>query len=330
MGELRDILLNILGPILLMVLLGAILRWRFKLDLDSLSKLNIWLFVPAFVFDKVTGSSLRWQEMAGVVGATALHTIILGMLVWTVGAIARVQHKLLAAVILAVMFYNSGNFGLPLAELAYPAAQAKHTGKDGAAVQAFVLMTQNVMNFTIGLLIAAWAGSGNFAKGLLTLLRLPILPSLAAALLTRWLTGEDHARVPRLIAETSRYLGAGLVPVALVTLGAQLASNPRWPRWRPISLVLLLRLVYAPMQMAALLWILGRLSSAKGSAWGMLSLRPWPAEMLVLTAAVPTAVNTLLLTLELDGDADLAADCVFWTTICSAATITFWLLVLRR
>jgi len=50
---------------------------------------------------------------------------------------------------------------------------------------------------------------------------------------------------------------------------------------------------------------------------------------LILTASVPTAVNTLLLTLELGGDADLAADTVFWSTIFSCFTITGWLIVIR-
>ena len=39
--------------------------------------------------------------------------------------------------------------------------------------------------------------------------------------------------------------------VALVTLGAQLAVKPRWPRWRPVSVVLFVRLLWAPVQMAA-------------------------------------------------------------------------------
>jgi predicted permease len=33
--------------------------------------------------------------------------------------------------------------------------------------------------------------------------------------------------------------------------------------------------------------------------------------------------------LEIGGDAELAADCVFWTTVCSCVTITGWLIVLR-
>ena len=41
------------------------------------------------------------------------------------------------------------------------------------------------------------------------------------------------------------------------------------------------------------------------------------------------AVNTLLITLELEGDAELAADCVFWTTVLSLFTVTIWLYVVE-
>jgi predicted permease len=75
--------------------------------------------------------------------------------------------------------------------------------------------------------------------------------------------------------------------------------------------------------MGAILWLLARTGQPALNVW------PWPAELLILTASVPTAVNTLLLTLELGGDAELAADCVFWTTVFSAFTITGWLIVLR-
>ena len=118
-------------------------------------------------------------------------------------------------------------------------------------------------------------------------------------------------------------IAVGLIPLALVTLGAQLASNPRWPRWKPVGLVLFLRLIAGPIQMAALLWLLHKTGPQPMDLW------PWPAELLILTASVPTAVNTLLLTLEIGGDADLAADCVFWTTVVSCVTITGWLILLR-
>src|SRR5215213_9469120 len=178
-----SIFLDVLAPILLMVGLGALLRWKFDIDLGTLSKLNIYLFVPAFVFDKVSTSTLSWEEMGGVVSVTVVQVVTLGLIVWGVGRLIKIERKTLAAIAMAVMFYNSGNYGLPLAELAYPQknpqpqitiAPTQHSGmsthdapktglsaqdlaKNGGAVQAFVLMTQNVLGYTLGLMIAASA-----------------------------------------------------------------------------------------------------------------------------------------------------------------------------
>ncbi len=315
-----DVLLTVLAPILIMVAVGALLRWKLRIDVATLGKLNIYLFVPVYVFEYVSTSTLRWEEMLGIFGITVLQVVVLGLVVWGVGRAVGMSKQTLAAVALAVMFYNSGNYGLPLAQLAYPAERAAE--RNGAAVQAFVMMAMNLLTFTLGMAIAAAAHHGGVGKGLAVLIRLPILPGLAAGILAQWWIKTGHT-LPLAISKTSGYLAAGLVPVALITLGAQLAANPRWPRWRPVGLVLFLRLVFGPVLMAGLLYVLHRTGFRPVDLW------PWPAELIILTASVPTAVNTLLLTLEIGGDSELAADCVFWTTVASCVTITAWLVVLR-
>jgi predicted permease len=261
--------------------------------------------------------------MGGVVVVTVLQVITLGLLVWGIGRALGANPHTLATVAVAVMFYNSGNYGLPLAELAYPGTAE---GRDGPAVQAFVVFCQNLLTFTVGLMIAARAGGGDFRSSVGSLLRLPTLYILTAALLARaWVQGGHE--LPKLITVTTGFLSRGLVPVALVTLGAQLAVAPRWPRWKPVAMVIVLRLLFGPVQMAVLLYGLSRI--ARPMDWRGLDLWKWPAELLILTAAVPTAVNTLLITIEVDGDAELAADCVFWTTVFSCVTITAWLVVIR-
>ena len=317
-----DILLTVLAPILLLVGIGALLRWKLRIDVATLSKLNIYLFVPGFVFYNVAHSNLKVAEMAGVFAITVIQVVTLGLIIWGIGRLLKISRQTLAAVALATMFYNSGNYGLPLSELAYPKAA---DSKDAAAYQTFVMMAQNLLTFTLGMAIAAWAHQGGIAKGFLTLLRLPIIPGLVAGIVAQWWLrlNPEHHRLPVWITQTTRYIKDGLVPIALITLGAQLATNPKWPRWKPVGAVLILRLILGPIQMAGILWLLAKTGQPALSTW------PWPAELLILTASVPTAVNTLLLTLELGGDAELAADCVFWTTIFSVVTITAWLIVLR-
>jgi predicted permease len=349
-----ELLLNILGPILLMVGLGALLRWRFKVDLATLSKLNIYIFTPAFIFERVATSKLPLADLGGAVVVTVMNILLLAGICFGFGLALRVNRKTIAAVAMAVMFYNSGNYGLPLAELAYPsrggsgqlvvASDQKEASdvaraaghwplstnhsrpqKDGAAVQTFVVMVQNVLTFTLGTAIAAGATGGSFRVIATKVLTLPVLYVLAAGLIGRYLFGPGTGReMPVILSATVGYLSKGLVPVALLTLGAQLASNPRWPRWKPVSLVLFARLIAGPVSMTGLLYGLHTLLPGT-----FLDLWPWPAESLILTAGVPSAINTLLLTMELEGDTELTADCVFWTTIFSSATILGWLAILR-
>jgi len=75
------------------------------------------------------------------------------------------------------------------------------------------------------------------------------------------------------------------------------------------------------MMMAAILYL--------PNVTDLLDIWPRPAELLIITAAVPTAVNTLLLTIETGGDFDFAADCVFRTTLLSPVTLTITIAIVR-
>ena len=54
------------------------------------------------------------------------------------------------------MFYNSGNYGIPAAQLAFAPHAAFAT-----AVQAIVIMLQNISNFTIGIVLQAGGREGH-------------------------------------------------------------------------------------------------------------------------------------------------------------------------
>jgi len=105
---------------------------------------------------------------------------------------------------------------------------------------------------------------------------------------------EYDASLPGWADRAVRTVAMGMVPIALLTLGAQLAMRARWPRWGVIGPVLALKLAAMPAVTGLIVWALG--------------LWPWPGAQLVLASAGPTAVNTLLLTLELDGAS--AVECV--------------------
>ncbi len=173
-------------------------------------------------------------------------------------------------------------------------------------------MMRNLTVWGVGYgLMAAVSGQGRAAL-LGGYLKIPMLYVLLAAFALRGL----RVALPDTLSYTLRLVADGLVPMALVTLGAQLAQQARWPRWRVIVPLLTLKLLVMPALMALVVWALG--------------LWPWPGAMLIVASAAPTAVNTLLVALEQGGDAELAADCVFWTTLLSAVTVTLILALVRH
>ena len=290
-----DIFVQVVLPVLVMVGFGALVQWRKPLSVETLVRLNLYLFVPAFLFDRVAGSTLSWREIGGVGLAVMAPMVLLGLVIYCSMRGAGASGRAIAAVAVGGLFFNAGNFGIPIAQLAY--------GDEGGSVQALVVMFVNTAVFFFGYAILSLA-HGHGPRAVLGYFRLPMIYVIVAALGMR----EAGAALPRWMQQAVATIADGMVPIALVTLGAQLVHRARWPNWRLIVPVMFLKLAILP--------------AATGLAVWLLDLWPWPGAMLVLAAAAPTAVNTLLLTLELDGDADTAADCVFWTSLLSAASVT--------
>ncbi|MCX7800991.1 MAG: AEC family transporter [Fimbriimonadales bacterium] len=293
---------DVVLPILLIAACGFALERKRPLAMQTLTALQVNVFMPAFMVARVAESDLSWGEMGFVVAAMLLATLAMGAPVWLLLRRRRVAVGSAAVLVLAAAVFNSGNFGIPLAERAY--------GRAGGGVQALVLLVSNIAMWLGGYLLLASA-NGGIRKALGEYVRTPLFASLALALALK----AGDWRLPNPIQFSLDSIAGGLVPVALMTLGAQLASRVRWPRWRAVAPVLAAKLLAMPAVMGLVVWALG--------------LWPWPGAMLVVAASAPSAVNTFILALELDADSELAAECVFWTTVLSAITVTLALTVVK-
>jgi predicted permease len=303
-----DIFVNVILPILVMVGLGAAIQRAWPMDIATLARLNIYLFVPAFLFVRVSESKLSWGDMGGIAAAVLVPMVLLTVLLYGLMRWRGASASTMAVIITGGLIFNAGNFGIPVAELMYeqhgtliPGMRA--TG-DGPAVQALVVMMSNLMIWLVGLVILSLAQGHSWQRAVANYFKLPMVYVLAAALLVR----QMQWKVPMWLDYPLRTVAVGVVPLALVTLGAQLARRGRLPNPRMVVPVLGIKLLLLPAVTAGYVWATG--------------LWPWPGAQLVIASAAPTAVNTLLITLEVKGDAEQAADCVFWTTLVSAATAT--------
>jgi len=301
-----DIFLSVILPILVIVALGAGLQRGFPLHVPTLSRLNVYLLVPAFLFVRLYDSTLSWREIGRITAVVMLPCVLLGLAIWLTLRARKASGTTIAAMVVGGLVFNAGNFGLPLTELFYSSPDVHFQGMqpgDGVAIQALIIMVTNLSVWGLGYMIMALA-KGTGVRGAVSYFKLPTLYVMVAAFVLR----DTGATLPKLIDFPLRTMANATVPVMMVTLGAQLAQRARWPNWRLVAPAMLIKLIALPALTALVVWLLG--------------LWPWPGAQLIIAAAAPTAVNTLLLTLELDGDADLAADVVFWTTLGAAASVT--------
>jgi predicted permease len=302
---------NVIAPIFAMMMVGFGVQKLIGLDTRSLTKLNFWIFVPAVLWVQITESKLSSRDM----GIIATHFVIvfatMGLLTWQAARLCGANDRLRRALTASVLFYNSGNYGIPAAQFAFGAA-----APFAVAVQSIVIMLQNVSNFSIGLsLHAGGREDSRLSKTLGAMFKLPMIYVLIAAWIWRGIAGATGATVPAPLDKSVHAIADGMVPVALVTLGAQMAALKSHRFDRFLGLALLLRLVAAPAFSWLVVWAMG--------------IQGELAQSLIVSVSFPTAVNSALLAMEFDNEPDFAAATVFYSTIFSALTVSFFIFAAR-
>ncbi len=301
----RDVCL----PIILLVGVGWGMDRKFDLKLDTLVKLNIYLFVPSFIFVRVSSSELP-QAMGGkVVIFTLCVLAVMYFMSALVSGLRQETSQQRMGLQLSTMFYNSGNWGIPLMALAFPEV--------GPVIQVFVLMTMNISTFSIGIFLASaqgdQAGQQGRWKRFLPMLRQPSIYAILLALLMRSM--DNPLEDVTFIWKPMVYLSGALVAFALITLGVQLSKT------RP------------PKIESRLAWALGiRLLGGPAAAFLLTRLFGFDAAIsavLIVGAASPAAVNTALLAHEFKADSRFAAAAVFYSTLLAGIVVTLLIFVLR-
>jgi len=297
-----DILQQVILPIFLLIGLGALIERIFALDQPTLSKLNFYVFVPALSFVILLNAELSAAQM-GTVGLFSLaHALALFAVAGGVGLLPALRAQR-TPVALGAMLYNIGNYGIPHTALAF--------GREQVGIVAIVIVAQNLLTFTLGIWLMERRVRGTAKGALLGMVKLPVLYAVALALLLRALSVAPPAplRVPL------DYLADGLIPLALLTLGAQLARAKPGTDSAALVAITGLRLLISPLLAFLLV--------------GLFDITGITARVLIVAAGFPVAVNLTILAAEYRRDEALAARAIFLTTLLSAATVAVLILLVR-
>jgi predicted permease len=304
-----DVFTQVLLPILIMFGAGWALDRKWKLDLATVVKLNINIFVPAFIFYELTTKEVKgheaWMAIAYTVSVIAVLFVLAGLLgKWRGYSFAQTRSMQIAA-----CFYNSANYGIPLMHLAYPGPSE--------ALQVFIVLVQNIGNFTVGIFLVSSAKNRGW-RAVLPMLRQASVWAVAVALIVRGVHGvvnPDLSGAMRWLWVPMKYFHDGLVAVALLTLGVQLSKTAARATLPRLGGALALRLLVSPLV-----------------GWGLALLFGFHGEMLktmILSTAFPTAVNTALIAHEFKADTEYATGAVFWSTLFSMVTVTVLIVILK-
>jgi len=294
------ILLNNIAPIFVIIMIGYMLGKRLDIDIKTLTKMNLYCFVPALVLVKVYETSIN----AGLLSAVLFTFILLIAMTIVIIPLTRIRkysQSVSNAVLNGVLFYNSGNFGLPLIMLVFNgSAMADYA----VSIQIMVLMVQNLTTNTLGLYNAN-RGRMNVLESLATIFKMPTIYGIIVAFIFKLLPWD---MTKTFLWPAMSFIKDGLVPIALVTLGVQLSKAELDFRHLDVYITSFLRLIGGPAVAYLLILIMGY--------QGVM------AQVLLISSSVPTAVNTALIAVEFDNEPDLASQVVLITTLFSMFTIT--------
>lgn len=297
MGTFFYIIVNIVLPIFILITIGYVAQITLKMDVRTFTRTNMYVFVPAILFVKVYETTITMKLFYTII----LYMFIISITMYFVGeGIARLFHYPQGrrkAFINSIIFFNGGNYGLPLIQLAF------NNNPLATTSQIFIMMIQTIMQNTLGVFQAS-TGSKNSRQALLNVLIMPSLYVLCLVIILK----TYHIVVPKAVMMPVINIADGFVAFALITLGVQLAEVKGVFRFKEVLISSYMRLIIAPILGTIIVYLIG--------VEGIL------AKALVLAVATPSAVNTAIIAKEFDNEPEYASQIVFMSTLLSAITIS--------
>jgi len=295
------IFLHNIVPISVVIGIGILLQRVFRLDIRTLSKLIFYVFSPVIVFQLLYESELSAAIFADVLLFFSVFYVSLIAVVEIVVRLRGYRGGMRGAMRSSVLFYNSANYALPLNQLVFL------NNPFTLGIQAVILILMSLMQNVLGVYIVNAHRMG-FRQIVRTILTLPVVYAIPLAFLLRGL----GVVIPEPISVPLDYLFDAFIAMALLTLGAQLGAMKWEFRFGDVFVSNALRLVVSPV----IGWLVGKALGIDGIM----------LQALVLSCAVPSSLNSVLLAVEFDNEPEFASQTVLASTVFSlfSMTLVIW------
>jgi len=305
------IIVDTLGPILLLIALGALLaRWKFlgAQFQGDLNKLAFWVALPAMIFENVanagTPGSQTWWLLASVYattlvvfGGTWIAVTLIGMPNAKRGSFVQVSYR-----------GNLVYIGIPV--LAYAFAGFSEAERSGHLATALLVMAPTTALYNVLAVIALQSGQGSqpalhTVKLIATsLMRNPLIIACAAGIVF----AVAGIPLPRFAESSLKALGSAAVPVSLLCIGGALESMSLKGNHATITAASLVKVMICPL----IGWAFAT----------MLGLGPVEMQIALVLAASPTAAAAFIMARQMHGDAAFTSGGIALSTILSGISLS--------
>ncbi len=295
-------------PIFAIVLLGWLARKKGFMPPEFLGPANrlvYYLAIPAFIFNSISKASLTTQFHGPALFITLAAAVWVYGIAWVLSRLRRMPSARAGTFIQTAGHGNLGYIGLSIAFY--------FLGENGLAragiMAGFLMITQNMLSVIVLQTHAAGSRQLHQCQLLVKIFGNPVIGSALAGIAVSAL----QIPIP-LVAQRSLEMLSGLgPPTALLLIGASLSLTVMRENLRTILTSVFIKLIILPAT-GLLLY-----------EWFQLTATDYVPGLILL--ASPTATVTYVMSREMQGDADFAVAAISASTLFSAGTFLFWLMV---
>lgn len=291
-----NVIINVICPMFLLVLVGALLHRKFDFNLKTFSHFLIYFLLPVVCFKNIYEADLSGDLIWIVLLYLFLFNGVLISVSVLICKIFKFDKKLSSTFQNSSVLSNSANYGLPVSSLVFVQNPL------GLSIQIIVAIVQNILTYTWGFYNSVSASSeGNDV--IKKIIKLPILHALIIALMFRFL----DVKIPEFIYTPIENASNAFVAVALITLGSQIAYIHLKNISKIVIFSSIFRLLFSPIVGLGIIFLL--------------NLEGTIAQALFIASSFPSNRSASLLALEYDNYPEVASSVVVLTTLSSSITV---------
>ncbi|BDH60177.1 transporter [Lysinibacillus sp. PLM2] len=292
-----EIIVRIILPMFILIISGALLNYKFNLNLSTLSNILIYYFLPIVCFFNIYNTNFEKEVVINIILYVVLYNCLLILLTIFYGKRLNLSFEEYATFKNGAVLSNSANYGIPVSNLVFKSDPV------GTSVQVIIAVIQNVLTYTWGFLNASSINGKITKKHVIKMLKIPIIYGLIIAVIMKVFNLE----IPSVLEIPLKQIDDGFIAIALLTLGAQISFKGLGQIDKVVLNAIVIRIIFSQIISLLMIFSLG--------ITGLL------AKALFLSSSFPSNRSAALIALEYNNVPDKAALIVVYTTLLSPLTV---------